>query len=147
MVAEGHAGVTVPTVLRIFGGRSALVGLGWDSLRDRIMAQRQAGQPGDIGGTITALYQHYEAMGDFVVRNLAEEHDLPELGEGPERGRHEHRRSMERQFAPLLTNVAEAERAVVIDGPGCRLRRLHMEAAAAGPRSQQARTPRHACAW
>jgi AcrR family transcriptional regulator len=110
------AEVTVQTVLRIFASKSALVELAWDALRDRIIAQRETAQPGDIDGTIAALYQHYEAMGDFVVRNLAEEQELPELREGLERGRHEHRRSMERQFAPQLVKVPEQERALVIDG-------------------------------
>ena len=74
-----RAGVTVQTVLRIFGRRSALLASASTQLRDRILEQRESAAPGDIAGTITALFDHYEDMGDFVIRNLAEEDALPEL--------------------------------------------------------------------
>lgn len=35
-----------------------------------MMAPPEIAQPGDIDRTITALCQHYEAMGDFMVRTL-----------------------------------------------------------------------------
>jgi AcrR family transcriptional regulator len=97
-----RAGVTVQTVLRIFGRRSALLASASTQLRDRILEQRESAAPGDIAGTITALFDHYEDMGDFVIRNLAEEEALPELREWLEQGRRAHRQSMQRQFAPQL---------------------------------------------
>jgi AcrR family transcriptional regulator len=97
-----RAGVTVQTVLRIFGRRSALLASASTQLRDRILEQRESAAPGDIAGTITALFDHYEDMGDFVIRNLAEEDALPELREWLEQGRRAHRQSMQRQFAPQL---------------------------------------------
>jgi AcrR family transcriptional regulator len=100
-VATG-AGVTVQTVLRIFGRRSALLESASTRFRDRILDQRESAAPGDVAGTITALFDHYEDMGDFVIRNLAEEKALPDLREWLEQGRLAHRHSMQRQFAPQL---------------------------------------------
>jgi AcrR family transcriptional regulator len=97
-----RAGVTVQTVLRIFGRRSALLASASAQLRDRIIEQRESAAPGDLGGTVSALFDHYEDMGDFVIRNLADEEALPELRESLEQGRRAHRRSMRHQFAPQL---------------------------------------------
>jgi AcrR family transcriptional regulator len=97
-----RAAVTVQTVLRIFGRKSDLLESALEPLRDRIVTQRESAKPGDVEGTISALFDHYEQMGDFVVRNLADEQSVPELREWLERGRKTHRRSVQRQFAPQL---------------------------------------------
>jgi AcrR family transcriptional regulator len=97
-----RAGVTVQTVLRIFGSKSSLLESALEPLRDRILRQREAAEPGDVEGTISALFDHYEQMGDFVIRNLAEEQELPELQEWLVSGRKAHRMSTQRQFAPHL---------------------------------------------
>jgi AcrR family transcriptional regulator len=107
-VATG-AGVTVQTVLRIFGRKSALVASASAQLRDRILKQRESAAPGDLAGTISALFDHYEDMGDFVIRNLADEEVLPELRGALEQGRRAHRQSMERQFAPQLARGGDRE--------------------------------------
>jgi AcrR family transcriptional regulator len=98
------AEVTVQTVLRAYGTRARLVEAAWDVVGARIRAQREAAPPGDVAGTVRALFDHYEAMGDFVIRNLAEEDQLPEVREWLARGRAAHRRSMRRQFAPWLAS-------------------------------------------
>jgi hypothetical protein len=97
-----RAAFTVQTVLRIFGCKSDLLTSALQPLLDRIVRQRESAKPGDVEGTISALFDHYERMGDFVVRNLADEQSVPELREWLERGRKAHRRSMQRQFAPQL---------------------------------------------
>jgi AcrR family transcriptional regulator len=94
------AGVAVQTVLRVFGDREALLEVVWDAMRDRIMQRREEPSPGDVDGTLRALFDHYEELGDFVIRSLADEHRLPGLTSWLARGRRAHRRSMERQFAP-----------------------------------------------
>jgi AcrR family transcriptional regulator len=96
------AGVTVQTVLRIFGRKSDLLSCASTEFRDRILAQRESATPGDIGGTIAALFDHYEDMGDFVIRNLADEEAQPDLQVWLAMGRQAHRESVERQFAPQL---------------------------------------------
>ena len=102
-----RAEVTVQTVLRIFGSKSELVELALEPLRHRIMRQRESAEPGDVEGTISALFDHYEQMGDFVIRNLADEQQFPDLRERLERGRKDHRRSMQRQFAPQLAGCQD----------------------------------------
>jgi AcrR family transcriptional regulator len=97
-----RAEVTVQTVLRIYGSKSDLLELALEPLRDRILRQRESAEPGDVEGTISALFDHYEQMGDFVIRILAQEQMHPELREWLERGRKVHRQSMQRQFAPQL---------------------------------------------
>jgi AcrR family transcriptional regulator len=110
-----QAAVTVQTVLRIFGTRAALIEAAWDAARDRIVEQREAAAPGDVDGTLRVLFDHYEELGDFVIRNLADEHQLPELAAWLERGRTVHRRSMQRQFAPWLSRLAPGERKELTD--------------------------------
>lgn len=108
-----EAGVATQTVLRLFGSRSRLLDSALEAMRDRILEQRSSASPGDIAGTITALFDHYEDLGDFVIRNLAEEGAYPELADWLARGRDAHRQSMERQFAPRL--AGRPDRDLLID--------------------------------
>jgi hypothetical protein len=85
----------------------------FDPLRDRILRQREIAQPGDIEGTISDLFDHYEQMGDFVIRNLAEEQTLPGLRDWLLGGRKAHRQSMQRQFAPQL--AGREDKKLVLD--------------------------------
>ena len=107
-----RAEVTVQTVLRIFGSKFDLLGAALEPLRDRILSQRGTAEPGDVAGTVSALFDHYEQMGDFVIRNLAEEQQLPELRESLELGRKVHRRSMQRQFGPQLAECQDRKLAL-----------------------------------
>jgi len=107
------AGVTVQTVLRVFGRKSDLLAAASTRFRDRILDQRESATPGDIAGTISALFDHYEEMGDFVIRNLADEAVQPELRSWLEMGRQAHRESIERQFGPQL--AGREDRAAVLD--------------------------------
>jgi AcrR family transcriptional regulator len=109
-----RADVSVQTILRIFGSRAALIGAAWMPLRDRIVTGRETAVPGDVDGTIAALFDHYEDMGDFVIRNLADEATVPELGESLELGRRAHRASIEHQFAPQLASH-ETDRETLLD--------------------------------
>jgi hypothetical protein len=99
--------------LRLFDTRSQLLDAALKAMRDRIMEQRGSASPGDISATVTALFDHYEDMGDFVIRNLAEEHAHPELADSLERGRAAHRQSMERQFGPRL--ASRPDRDLLVD--------------------------------
>jgi AcrR family transcriptional regulator len=105
-----RADVSTQTVLRIFGSKAALVGSAWKPLLDRVVRQRETAEPGDVEGTISALFDHYEQMGDFVIRNLADEPAVPELSDRLERGRRVHRTSMQHQFAPQLADRADKKR-------------------------------------
>jgi AcrR family transcriptional regulator len=112
-IVAARAHVSVQTVLRVFGSRSSLLESALEPLRDRILRVREAAQPGDVGATISALFDHYEEMGDFVIHNLAEEQDLPELLVWLKQGREVHRQSLQRQFAPQLQG--RADRKMVLD--------------------------------
>jgi AcrR family transcriptional regulator len=109
------AEVTVQTVLRAYGTRTSLLDAAWEVVGARIRAQREAAPPGDLAGTVRALFDHYEAMGDFVIRNLAEEDRLPEVREWLAHGRAAHRRSMRRQFAPWLAARRRRARRDLVD--------------------------------
>ena len=111
-----EAGVTVQTVLRLYGTRGRLIDAAWEIVGARIRAQREAAPPGDVTGTVTALFDHYEEMGDFVIRNLAEEDRLPEVKEWLAYGRAAHRRSMRRQFGPWLGGCSARARRELLDG-------------------------------
>jgi AcrR family transcriptional regulator len=97
-----RADVTVQTVLRLFGTKTALLAAAVAEMRARVQMQRGSAEPGDIPATIAALFDHYEDIGDVVIRNLAEEQAYPELRDSLDRGRTFHRQSMERQFGPWL---------------------------------------------
>lgn len=114
-VAAG-AEVTVQTVLRVFGTRSQLLALAMAGLHDQVRRDRAVAEPGDVDGTITALYDHYEGMGDFVIRSLADEDTAPDLRERLDSGRRVHRRSMQRQFAPQLSKCVPGARRQKVDG-------------------------------
>jgi AcrR family transcriptional regulator len=110
-----RAVVTVQTVLRVYGSRARLIDAAWEAAGERIRAQREAAAPGDVAATVRYLYDHYEDMGDFVIRNLAQEDELPDVKEWLTHGRLAHRRSMQRQFAPWLDARAGGARRELLD--------------------------------
>jgi len=110
-----RAEVTVQTVLRVFNTKSHLLQLGIEKLSDRVRRQRATAEPGDVEGTIRALFDHYEDMGDFVIRSLADEDSMPELRERLDTGRRVHRQSIQRQFAPQLSKVVKGDRRRTVD--------------------------------
>src|SRR5437764_7764223 len=79
-VARG-SNVSVQTVLRIFGSRSALLEQALRQLGREITEQRGRAEPGDIAGGVSALFDHYEQVGHLVIINLAQESD-PQLQPG-----------------------------------------------------------------
>jgi AcrR family transcriptional regulator len=116
-VARG-AEVSVQTVLRLFGSRSGLLELALGQLRGEITAQRGRAAPGGIDGGVSALFDHYEQVGDLVIRNLAEEGD-PGVQPILEGGRVQHREWVERQFGPQVTVLEPAEREWIVDALVC----------------------------
>src|SRR4051812_19728165 len=69
-VASG-AGVSEMTVLRAFGTKQQLLQAALDAARADIVDQRQEAEPGDVRGSMTALFHHYEQLGDLVIGNLS----------------------------------------------------------------------------
>lgn len=113
-VAAG-AGVTVQTVLNLFGSRAALVDQAMADWLRALRAQRLRPEPGDVAGAITALVDHYEQFGDLMIRNLAEQADLDLI----ETGRAGHRQWVQRQFAPFMESLSEKGRRNLVDKLVC----------------------------
>ncbi len=105
-----RAGVTVQTVIRRFGGRDGLFAAAAEREADRVRGQRDGAPAGDVGGAVRVLVDHYEAMGDRVVRLLAEEERVPRLREIADRGRGYHRDWCARVFADALEGRDGVER-------------------------------------
>jgi AcrR family transcriptional regulator len=109
------AGVTVQTLLNVFGTRDSLVTAATEQLKAEVSAQRTRAQPGDVGGIVADLFDNYEQFGDIVIRILAEDAD-PEWAEN---GRAWHRTLTRRQFAPQLARVTGIERRRLLDALVC----------------------------
>ena len=105
-----RAGVTVQTVIRRFGGKEGLMAAAGDREAQRIRQQRNAPAPGDVPGAVKALIDHYEEVGDRVLRMLSEEERIPGLAPVLERGRELHHEWCERMFGPALERRAGVER-------------------------------------
>jgi AcrR family transcriptional regulator len=106
MVAE-HAQVTVQTILRHFGSKDGLVAAVGQVANEQTAAQRDEAPVGDIRGAVDNLSIHYEAVGDRVMRLLAQEARYPQLQTLLQAGRVLHRQWVERVFAPYLSQYNE----------------------------------------
>jgi AcrR family transcriptional regulator len=106
-----RAGVTVQTVIRRFGGREGLFAAAAEREAERVGRERGLAPVGDAAGAVRVLVEHYEAMGERVLRMLAEEHRMPRLRDIADRGRAVHREWCERVFAASLEELRGAERA------------------------------------
>ena len=105
-----RAGVTVQTVIRRFGGRDRLLASAAEREAERVGRQRDEAPVGDPERAVRVLVDHYEAMGDRVLRLLAEEERVPRLREIADRGRLLHREWCARVFAPALAGRVGVER-------------------------------------
>ena len=106
-----RAGVTVQTVIRRFGGREGLLAAGVQRESDKIRSQRLQAPVGDVASAVHVLIDHYEALGDRVLKMLAEEDRIPGLRKIADRGREVHREWCERTFAPALSALRYRDRA------------------------------------
>lgn len=105
-----RAGVTAQTVLRRFGSKEGLLAAAGDELERQVSAQRLAAPIGDVARALDNLLDHYEDMGDLVLRSLAQEGRSPAIGALMDRGRQFHYAWVERTFAPQLADLAAWDR-------------------------------------
>ncbi len=105
-----RAGVSVQTVIRRFGGREGLFSAAVERETERVRRQRDEAPIGDVTAAVQVLVEHYEAMGDRVLKILAEEHHIPGLRAITDRGRAVHRQWCERVFAPALFRLDDRHR-------------------------------------
>ncbi|WP_433466066.1 TetR/AcrR family transcriptional regulator [Spirillospora sp. CA-128828] len=113
-----EAGVSVPTVLRAYGSRAQLIELALEKVLEAMGAELEEPEPGDVAGSVSAWFDHYEKFGDVVVRNLADESD-PAVAPIVEMGRTRHRRHVERQLGPRSDAVPDERRATLTDALVC----------------------------
>ena len=113
-----RAGVTVQTVIRRFGGRDSLFAAAAARESERVRQQRDEAVPGDVAGAARILIEHYEAVGDRVLKLLAEEVHVAGLRTIVEQGRALHRSWCGRVFAgaidPLQGLKRERRRAQLV---------------------------------
>jgi AcrR family transcriptional regulator len=106
-----RSGVTVQTVIRRFGGREGLLAAAVQRESERIRSQRLQAPVGDVAGAVHVLLDHYEQLGDRVLRMLSEEDRIPGLRTIADRGRAVHAEWCGRVFAPFLRGLQPADRA------------------------------------
>lgn len=104
------AGVTVRTILRRFGSRDGLLDAAFQRLARNIGAKRMLPETGDVDLAAESLTTQYERFGDFVLKMLEQEHDLPVLDDLVSYGRSQHRAWLEQLFAAQLASLDTAER-------------------------------------
>jgi AcrR family transcriptional regulator len=104
-----RAGVTVQTVIRRFGSKDGLFAAAAEREERNVRAQRDLAIPGDVRQAVRILVDHYEALGDRVLRLLAEEDRVAGLREVADRGRIYHREWCARVFAPALAGRSGSE--------------------------------------
>jgi AcrR family transcriptional regulator len=105
-----RAGVTKQTVLRHFGTRSGLLAAAGERTLAAVRTERGGVPTGDLDAALASLLDHYERMGDGVLRMLAEEVRNPALTPIVERGRDLHAQWCETVFAPSLAGLGSAAR-------------------------------------
>lgn len=110
-IAE-RAGVTVQTVLRRFGNRQALFGAALARVAARVSLQRGAAPVGDVEGAVRVLVEHYEDLGDNVLRLLGEADRNRGLRALTNMGSTYHREWCKQVFAPTLAELEGAELAL-----------------------------------
>jgi AcrR family transcriptional regulator len=108
-VARG-AGVSLQTVIRHFGGKEGLLAAAVERELGRVRVARGRAPSGDLPATVRVLVDHYEKLGDRVVRMLAEEQRVPGLAQIAESGRELHRQWCRQVFAPSLAGRGRAAR-------------------------------------
>jgi AcrR family transcriptional regulator len=106
-----EAGVSVQTVIRRFGGKDGLLAAAGQREAARVGAQRGEAPVGDVPRAVRVLVDHYEEMGEHVLRLLAEEPRVPGLAPVVAQGRAVHREWCSRVFAPALAPRRGADRA------------------------------------
>jgi len=108
LVAE-RAGVSTRTLLRHFGSKDGMLEAAMAEGETRV-ARSRAAPPGDAATAVRRLVDHYEQMGDGVLRRLAEAERLPILRRVIENGTRMHLELVEEAFAPDLDGLGTRER-------------------------------------
>jgi AcrR family transcriptional regulator len=112
-VAE-NSGVSVQTVLRIFGSRDGLFEAARVHTQAAVLAERPA-DPEDVDASLASLVDHYEKHGDGVLLLLAQESWEPFAARVTTDGKRLHRVWVESVFAGAIETTEPASREVLVD--------------------------------
>ena len=102
------AGVTVQTVIRLFGGKEGLIDATMDRMAKAINLNRGA-PTDDAALLVKRIVADYEQIGDLVMRLLDQEERHPAIRKVTDFGRREHRASLGKAFAAVLAPLPEPE--------------------------------------
>lgn len=108
------AEVSVQTIVRRFGGKEGLLEAACHRLGQEITGRR-ATPAGDAEKAAEHLAADYEAVGDFVMRFLAQEDRSPAVRKFTDHGRAHHRQWLTEVFAPQLARWSGAELTTHLD--------------------------------
>ena len=114
-----RAGVSVQTVIRRFGSKDGLLAAAVEREAARVGAQRDLAPTGDVAGAVNVLVDHYEELGDRVLRLLAEEDRIPGLREIADRGREYHRQWCSKGVRRAAGQTRPEEQKASLGGAGC----------------------------
>jgi AcrR family transcriptional regulator len=106
------AGVTVQTILRHFNSKTGLLFAVADGVRAATVSERDEVPAGAITAAVDYLVRHYEAVGDRMIRLLAQEERYAPLHDLLEDARSIHRAWTARVFAPYLPTEDSRERLI-----------------------------------
>jgi AcrR family transcriptional regulator len=104
------ARVSALTIIRRFSGKEGVFAAAVERGAERIRRQRGAAVPGDLASAVAVLVEHYEELGEGVLRLLAEEGRNAALRAVADRGRQRHAEWCEQVFAPALAHARGAAR-------------------------------------
>jgi AcrR family transcriptional regulator len=113
-----EAGVTVQTVLRLFGSKAELFRCALDVVLQEMREDLDQAAPGDVADAVRTWFDHYERFGDIVIANIAQEHD-PAVAPVARIGRERHRERVRTVLEPQLRRIAAGERERVVDALVC----------------------------
>lgn len=105
-----RAEVSTQTVIRLFGGRAALLEQAAGAAKRLVVDQRSTVPVGDIVASIKVLLIHYETYGDRLCGARAREPRSPELRPGVVRELADHRRWVARTYRPQLDRAEDRGR-------------------------------------
>ena len=104
-----RAGCSTRSVIRHFGSKEGLFEAAMADAMDGVVESRRV-EPGDVDGAVRRLLDHYEEMGDDVIKWLASAERYPLVRRATEAGTQMHRELIAATFGPGLSGLATAER-------------------------------------
>ena len=104
------AGTTRQTVIRLFDGKDGLLERVTDIISARVAPRISLSRDVSLQAAIEALITDYEAVGDMIVRFLAQEERHPALRPLLAKGRREHRAWVTKRFGSTQGGLSARER-------------------------------------